>query len=31
LSLRFLGRHGRGCPENKDLRRASGLATPNMG
>src|SRR5260370_18014405 len=31
LSLRFLGRRGRGGPENKDLRRASGLATPNMG
>jgi hypothetical protein len=31
LSLRFLGRCGRGSPENKDLRRASGLATPNMG
>ena len=31
LSLHFLGRRGRGVPENKDLRRASGLATPNMG
>ena len=31
LSLHFLGRRGRGGPENKDLRRASGLATPNMG
>src|SRR4051794_23650922 len=31
LSLRILGRRGRGGPENKDLRRASGLATPNMG
>src|ERR1700680_2955470 len=31
LSLHFLDRRGRGGPENKDLRRASGLATPNMG
>ena len=31
LSLHFLARHGRGSPENKDLRRASGLVTPNMG
>ena len=31
LSLHFFGRRGRGGRENKDLRRASGLATPNMG
>ena len=31
LSLRFWGPCGRGGRENKDLRHASGLATPNMG
>src|SRR5262249_26309949 len=31
LSLHFWGRRGRGGPENKDLCRSSGLATPNMG
>ena len=31
LSLHFWGRCGQGGRENKDLRRASGLATPNIG